>query len=202
MAFKDFTAGEILTAADVDTYLMRQTVMTFADATARDAALVSGIVVEGMVVYLADTNALQYYDGSAWQSVSNPGDITSVTAGVGLTGGGTSGDVTLNVQTTLTDSASTTYTIASSDQGTMLRFTSASDVTVTVDSTTGFTAGQRVDIIQDGAGIVTVVSGSGATVYGGGVAGTTYTIGAQYSAATILCVASNDYRIIGNVTGA
>lgn len=66
--FKDFAAGDVLTAADVDNYLMRQTVMTFADASARDSAL-SGVLDEGMVAYLEDTNRFTYYDGSTWTDV-------------------------------------------------------------------------------------------------------------------------------------
>jgi len=63
--FKDWTAGDVLTAADVDGYLMRQTVMTFADASARDTAL-SGVLDEGMVAYLEDTDEVTVYDGSDW----------------------------------------------------------------------------------------------------------------------------------------
>lgn len=72
--FKDFAAGDILTAADVDGYLMRQTVMTFADASARDSAL-SGVLDEGMVAYLEDTNRTTFYDGSAWQDIANSSSI-------------------------------------------------------------------------------------------------------------------------------
>lgn len=66
--FKDFAAGDVLTANDVDGYLMRQTAMTFADASARDSAL-SGVLDEGMVAYLEDTDRYTFYTGSAWADV-------------------------------------------------------------------------------------------------------------------------------------
>ena len=37
--YKLFNTGDVLTAAQVNTYLQQQTVMVFADATARTAAL-------------------------------------------------------------------------------------------------------------------------------------------------------------------
>jgi hypothetical protein len=88
--------GEVVEAVDFQSYIQDQVVQTYADASARTSALGTA-VTEGMVSYLADTNALQFYDGSAWQNVSSPGDITGVTAGTALTGGGDSGAVTLNV---------------------------------------------------------------------------------------------------------
>jgi len=99
MPFLDFTAGQVLTADQVDTFLMRQTVMVFDDSTARDDAL-SGVLAEGMLAYLKDSNNIFKYTGSGWENIdtTNPGDITAITAGDYLNGGGTAGDVELSVQ--------------------------------------------------------------------------------------------------------
>ena len=99
--YKLFVTGDVLTAAQVNTYLQQQAVMVFANSAARSTAL-SGVVSQGMVTFLTGTNSLEYYDGSAWQTVSNPGDITAVTTGAtsGLTGGATSGAVDLKFNTT------------------------------------------------------------------------------------------------------
>jgi len=53
-----------LTAANVQTYLMDQAIPVFASSTARDAAITSPS--EGQHCFLSDTDALQYYTGSAW----------------------------------------------------------------------------------------------------------------------------------------
>ena len=110
LGFKDFTVGQVLTSAQVDGYLMQQTIMRFANASARTTAL-SGVLAEGMFSYLDDTNATEYYDGSSWVSISNPGDITAVTAGTGLSGGGTSGGVTLAIDTATTVDKTTAQTL-------------------------------------------------------------------------------------------
>jgi hypothetical protein len=202
---KVFAAGEVLTAANVGGYLMDQTVMVFDDAAARTSAL--GLdVAEGMVAYTKDDNAIQYYSGSAWVSVSSPGDITEVIAGTALTGGGDAGAVTLNVDldavntTTFITDATTARTLTATDAGNTILFTSATAVTVTVDASTDFPVGTRVDIVANGAGALTVTA-STATVTGAATSTTSgsFTIGAQYSAATLLCVATDTYLLIGNV---
>ena len=88
LGFKDFTTGEVLTANDVDGYLM-QGIWVFASAAARDAAVTSP--QEGNACYLKDTDVIMVYSGSAWatQSASNPisanivdakGDLIAATA--------------------------------------------------------------------------------------------------------------------------
>jgi len=62
--FKTFSAGQVLSASDVNTYLMQQTVMVFASATARDSAVPSPS--EGMIAYIKDVDQIQTYNGSAW----------------------------------------------------------------------------------------------------------------------------------------
>lgn len=53
--------------------------------------------VEGKIIYDTGSNSLKYYNGTVWVDLDGSGDISSVVAGSGLTGGGNSGDVTLNV---------------------------------------------------------------------------------------------------------
>jgi hypothetical protein len=90
--FKTFTTGEVLTAGDVNGYLM-QGINVFATTTARDAAITAP--AEGQFAFTKDTNGLWYYDGAAWVASGATGDIEGVTAGVGISGGGTSGTVTV-----------------------------------------------------------------------------------------------------------
>lgn len=74
--YKLFVTGEVLTAAQVNTYLQEQTVMSFADSAARTTAL-SGVLAEGMMSYLRDTNAVQVYNGSAWVAVGGSSPLTT-----------------------------------------------------------------------------------------------------------------------------
>lgn len=108
--YRLFNTGDVLTAAQVNTNLQQQVIMVFASSAARSSAL-TGVLAEGMFTYLLDTNAFQYYDGAAFVDVSNPGDITGVTAGTGLSGGGSSGAVTLSIDTATTADLTTAQTL-------------------------------------------------------------------------------------------
>lgn len=89
--FKVWATGDLVNASEFNTYIMEQTVMVFADSSARDSAISSPS--EGMFAFLKDTNTLTFYDGSSWGSFIGEGDITGVTittsATSGLNGGAT-----------------------------------------------------------------------------------------------------------------
>jgi hypothetical protein len=81
-----------------------QGINVFASNAARDAAITAP--QEGQFAFTKDTNSLWYYSGSAWVASGATGDIEGVTAGVGISGGGTSGTVTItnDMATTITAS--------------------------------------------------------------------------------------------------
>jgi hypothetical protein len=107
----------------------------------------------------------------------------------------------LSNEVTLTASTATTYTVLTDDRYKVLEFDSASATTVTFSTATAFQAGERVDILRDGAGTVTINAASTAvSILGRGTAGTAYTIGQRYDAVSVICVGTNSYRVIGNAS--
>lgn len=179
---KVFEPLEYLTAANVNGYLMDQAVMVFASAAERATEIPTPTA--GMHSYRTDGTVTEVYNGSAWVSANSVGGTLTLNAA--------------NVVNTLTASTATSYSLASGDQSRVLQFTAAGTTTLTVGTAAALTAGQRVDVLGDGAALI-IAAGSGVTFAGVGTTGTAYSI-AQYEAATILCVSSNAYRIIGNIT--
>ncbi len=76
LGFKTFNTGDVLTAADVNGYLM-QGILVFASAATRDAAITSP--QEGQFAYLKDTNVTTYYTGSAWTNIDTIGMTNPMT---------------------------------------------------------------------------------------------------------------------------
>ena len=64
MPRKVFTAGEVLSATDVNEFLMNQMVQTFAGTAARGSAI--GTAATGQLTYLADSNTFEYWNGSSY----------------------------------------------------------------------------------------------------------------------------------------
>jgi hypothetical protein len=78
---KLFNSGDVLTAAQVNTFLMDQAVMRFADAAARTAAfggVGEPVLAAGMVTYLIDTASVEVYNGSAFVAIGGGADILQV----------------------------------------------------------------------------------------------------------------------------
>jgi hypothetical protein len=101
--YKNFTAGAVLTASDVNNYLMEQGVMYFANTTARDTALTAGVVEDGMVVYIGSNDAnegLYTYNGSGWARPWNmPWGILGVATVLTETSGTSQTNVGLSITT-------------------------------------------------------------------------------------------------------
>jgi hypothetical protein len=93
LGFIEFSTGDVLSAAAANGYLASQTVMVFADAAARTAAITTPY--EGMISYLKDTNSTEYYSGSAWVAI-----------------GGASGSLTLLSTTSLSGATTTISSIS------------------------------------------------------------------------------------------
>ena len=78
---KVFTAGDVLTASDVQNYLQDQAVMVFAGTAARSSAIATPS--EGMFAITTNDDELDYYNGSAWVPALPLGSWTSYTPTLG-----------------------------------------------------------------------------------------------------------------------
>lgn len=84
---KLFASGDVLTAAQVNTYLQDQVIMRFATTAARDAAFGGAgepTLAEGMFAYIDADNTVYFYTGSAWQAFGITNDDDQLVLGASL----------------------------------------------------------------------------------------------------------------------
>lgn len=173
-----FTAGSVLTAAQVNTYLMDQTVMRFANSGARDAAfggLGEPVLAEGMLCYLDDENAVFVnIDGTSggWEEI------------------GFNGNYDVSTRTN-------NYTLGLNDAQSVVQMNvaGANTVTIPTNSVSAFDIGSQVVIAQLGAGQTTIAGDTGVTLYPTG----TVSLPSQYSSVFLVKVATNTWYAIGAV---
>jgi hypothetical protein len=90
----------------------------------------------------------------------------------------------------------TTYTLVSGDAGDYVTLNNASAITLTVPASV-FSAGDTVNLVQLGAGQVTVAAGAGMTVNS---QGSKMKISGQYGVATLLFTSASVAVLLGNLS--
>jgi hypothetical protein len=194
---KTFTPLEVLTAANVNGYLMDQSVMVFAGTAARSSALGTGVSA-GMVSFRSDGTAWEGYNGTSWVPLVNVDTSAFITASSTATL--TNKSIDASQITTIVNNVTGAYTATTGDRNETIIANSGSAFTITVPDV--YNIGDRIDVIRDGAGTVSIAAGTGVTTWAGaGTAGTavTFKIDQQYNGATIQKIAANSYRVIGKI---
>ncbi|CAB4139824.1 hypothetical protein UFOVP355_10 [uncultured Caudovirales phage] len=107
------------------------------------------------------------------------------------TDGKVSKALTLNAQTGVS------YTLLLVDDSKVVTLSNASAITLTVppNSSVAFPIGSQVNLVQTGAGQVTVAAGAGVTLRS---QGSKFKLNGIYSAATLLKIAADEWVLVGN----
>lgn len=73
LGVKTFVAGDVLLATEINGFLMAQVIAVFADAAARDAAILDP--EEGQFAYIIADGALTLYNGTVWLPFASGGGL-------------------------------------------------------------------------------------------------------------------------------
>lgn len=102
-------------------------------------------------------------------------------------------NLALNAQT------GTTYTLLAADSGKLVTSSNASPVVITIPPSV-FAVGEQINVQSIGAGLTSFVAGVGVTVTSTGAISAAPVLRARYSAATVICTASNTFTVIGDIS--
>ena len=124
---------------------------------------------------------------------TGPTGPTGSTGASGATGASGTNLAGFNAQT------GTTYTLVIGDKDKIVTASNASAITVTVPPSV-FSANDIINVQQIGAGQVSFAQGAGVTITSTGATSTAPKLRAQYSAASVICTASNMFTVIGDIS--
>jgi len=93
----------------------------------------------------------------------------------------------------------TTYTLQGSDSAKLVTTSNASPVTVTIPPSV-FAAGEIINVQSIGVGLTTFAAGVGVTITSTGASSAAPVLRARYSAASVICTASNVFTVIGDIS--
>ena len=122
-------------------------------------------------------------------------DKKTVVVHDGSTAGGTP---LAKERNSLNAQSGTTYTLAATDKDAVVTASNASAITVTIDNSV-FAAGDRITVVQTGAGQVTFAQGTGVTIVSTGATASAPKLRAQYSAATVIAQSASSFIVVGDI---
>ena len=153
-------------------------------------------------------NRVWKWNGTVWEVVrstvpysTGPTGANGSTGPTGLTGA-TGASVTGNTGNNLVgfnSQTGTTYTLVLSDKDKLIQSNNAGAITVTIPPSV-FSANDQISIVQTGVGQVSFAQGAGVTITSNGATASAPKLRAQYSAASVICTASNTFLILGDIS--